>query len=1471
VFANPHSSTKVASAAQSSDVGTSYAGKTSRAAVTTARPPSVVPPSSAARPLTFTAPPPSFAELSKYSQQMVIELANTQQSEAQSSAKFAQRDLLRLRDYFQKVSSAESSAKQLAKANSLRLATRSQSSLPIHDSKQLSHLSEPTPPRSRRPVPNTAVSVSKPAHSSNAGVYDIDDADASTPLRCAASATITPKLHRPASMLLPSVSPFFQTPERTSNSSISASRNHAFSTLPSPVAALHIPLPAVDSVPSTPRPSTPPQPIQNHPSLQNSFSLLIPHHNEMIPVSEDSVKFKDLEAPQAPPYPDMFIDRSAHDSPHPGTVARVETPHFESLFELTNDLDHDVFAAISALSAPLESLVNPQSRFDPKQWLSVIDTDADIAVRVQRMKAAHLVVASLVQKDETEVKSSFKRLNELRVDLLWQTKRRQLRFWLNSSGHTVLGPRKREVVMKFLGLTPASRHAKSISIKEPSPGCPGLSVEKRWQGSDFKIQLMLSLVSKYQLHLAFVQFKMNSARARAIRHVSACLTIANGRRYILLGWCCLKSWHSSRLLTRDVAVRSGSNKWFFFLQIVLRSWSRFVSSRIKRQRSLAHFQHNVDARAAANNFKRWSSSVKIRQHGAVLSSSACQLWYLTCSLRCMLRWWQGTQILVARKRALRAFAGSNSGNLEDGAHHLPSEGALKPRSSLSKTELDEQLRLKQMLAVRRRKQLLAPLKMYAFCYFITKHRSSFVPSLLQQKKLAVSALSSIERAPDPLLSRKAGPTTSDVAISAAARRLFFRTFIFWKEASATSSRAKDLTRKIALHCKNRTFIFWKYIVALHRGFSSLATRMQYSCSKRALSLWLYRARLEKHSLQSISNRCRLRLLHSVVSSWKIVGHIDALASDWRVKRHFALWLRALPIIWSDQEKEGIRLNQLRATRSTFHRWRSCVQRNKRLLALLLRGQLLYCKHLLVVVWTSWKLATTAASLRSGTTKRLSLRRKMRELGYAFGCWTSHLHNIRLLRRVFRAAAERWHVVFTLNVECVRSDVHIMADHFCCWRLDAKAVKKERLLKSIYATAVVYQSIRRRRTILHSWSRWAYCRLSARKQFERARLTLLRGLLSVWASLAVVTKALTRRVEVRQRRKRLEGCIVSMRAAARFGRCRRGPLARRCFSILKWYCQMFCRDQPQQHRSGVLQRLVMQAWSSQRLMSLKVALCVVTTSRCVLRRKFTAWMAHTGDRKRAIISHRLANAHSAYATKKRVFCALKRQLADAARHFFLLGKAVIFNSRRCLYGGFQLWKAAAAMQREQRLAPHPSPSHTASSLPFAAEAPLRTASVAAVLQTQAANTITATVEEAAASLRPRSSADALLLDARPGATAQTVSQSFRAIPVTESQGSSTSASGLVPLAPKAAESRQRVFRENVAPRRASALQPSASVGKVVAAARANHGTQTLAAPKPHRPPLVVETVPQRAATGGRGEGVVVGRAVVSSFLLADRRL
>jgi hypothetical protein len=470
--------------------------------------------------------------------------------------------------------------------------------------------------------------------------------------------------------------------------------------------------------------------------------------------------------------------------------------------------------------------------------------------------------------------------------------------------------------------------------------------------------------------------------------------------------------------------------------------------------------------------------------------------------------------------------------------------------------------------------------------------------------------------------------------------------------------------------------------------------------------------------------------------------------------------------------------------------------------------------------------------------------------------------------VFRAAAERWHLALTLNSESTRSDTTLMADYFCAWQVDAKAMKQERLLKSIYATAVVYQSIRCRRTILHSWSRWAYCKCTARKQFERSRLASLRSVVSSWASLAVVTKALLRRVEVRHRRKRLEGCIVSMRAAVRFGKCRRGPVARRYFRILKWYCQTFCWELPQQHRSVVLLRRAIQAWSTQRLVSLKIAVCVVTTSRFLLKRSFNAWVVRTGDRKRSIISHRLANAHSTYCTKKRVFCALKRRLADAARHFYLLGKAVIFNSRRCLNEWFQRWKAAAAAEREQRLAPHPSSQITAvTALPVVTEAPRRVSSGAAVLQATPVNMIAANAEQASAAQRSQGATDALLSVARAEASSEAVMQSFRAIPVTVTHSSAAPVPVPLPKTSKAQGSRQRLFSENVAPRRVSA---QLAAGKVAEVSRATHGTQTFASSKPKRPPLLVQQVPQRPMADARVQGVVVGRPVVSSFLLSDVR-
>jgi hypothetical protein len=671
-------------------------------------------------------------------------------------------------------------------------------------------------------------------------------------------------------------------------------------------------------------------------------------------------------------------------------------------------------------------------------------------------------------------------------------------------------------------------------------------------------------------------------------------------------------------------------------------------------------------------------------------------------------------------------------------------------------------------------------------------------------------------------------------------------------------RAKHLTDKINTRCKNRCFVVWKYTVALRRGFSCLAVRMQASCSKRALALWLARARLENQHLRAISNRCRLRLLHLVVSSWKIVGRIDALASNWRLKRHFAVWLRALPLILLDRDREGLRLNRIRVMKSAFFKWRSFLHRNKRLLALLLRGQLLYCKHLLVVVWTSWRLSAAAASLRSRTIKRLLARRELRALRQAFASWMSHLGSIRLLRRVFVAASERWDLAGTSSFEYHRSDVHIMTDFFCAWQRDTKAVKQERLLKSIYATAVVYQSIRRRRGILHSWSRWAYCRGTARKQFEQAQLSILRAILASWVSLAATTRALIRRVDVRRRRKLLDRCIASFRAAAQHGKCRRGPVARRYFGALKWYGQTFCVDLPLQHRSGVLQRLVVQAWSRLRLRSLKMAWCQLTTNRHVLRRKFNAWIAHTGSRKRAIISHRLANAHSTYSTKKRFFCALKLRMADAAREFFLLGKAILSNSRRCLNAGFRLLKAAAALQREQRLPQRSDIDAAPASAPsVGSEAPLPVTSKVAVFRLESLSNSTSQLHNEQGSL------SSLQFDRPPEAlsseaTSELARPAFRAIPVTISQNSSAK--------PVVRTAKTSNVASSLRGARATSQPRTSLATRNADASRATHGTQTTAPTKPKMPALVVEKVPRRLPAPEQPEVRVVGRPVPSSFLL-----
>jgi hypothetical protein len=125
-------------------------------------------------------------------------------------------------------------------------------------------------------------------------------------------------------------------------------------------------------------------------------------------------------------------------------------------------------------------------------------------------------------------------------------------------------------------------------------------------------------------------------------------------------------------------------------------------------------------------------------------------------------------------------------------------------------------------------------------------------------------------------------------------------------------------------------------------------------------------------------------------------------------------------------------------------------------------------------------------------------------------------------------------------------------------------------------------------------------------------------------------------------------------------------------------------------------------------------------------------------------------------------------------------------------------------------------------------------------------------------------DTMPSEARAAAKYQAAQQPFRAIPVTVSHSSSASTSGQAAATLNAANSRQRLLRENIAPRRLST--PGS---KVAETAHATHGTQTLARSKPQRPPLVVERVPRKAAAAGK-EVFVVGRAVVSSFLLSDAR-
>jgi hypothetical protein len=605
-----------------------------------------------------------------------------------------------------------------------------------------------------------------------------------------------------------------------------------------------------------------------------------------------------------------------------------------------------------------------------------------------------------------------------------------------------------------------------------------------------------------------------------------------------------------------------------------------------------------------------------------------------------------------------------------------------------------------------------------------------------------------------------------------------------------------------------------------------------------------------------------------VSQWKIVGRIDAIASDWRLKRHISMWMRALPVMRLEKDREGSRLNILRVMSSTFRKWSTYVHRNKRLLALLLRGQLLYCKHLLVVVWTSWRLVTAASSLHSATIKGLLHRRHMRCLSHAFASWTSRLANIRLLKRVFRAAAERWDLLLTLNSEYALSHRHTLADHFYFWQRETKTNKQERLLKSIYATAVVYQSIRRRRTILLSWSRWAYCSFTARQQHQRSRLALVRSLLSSWSSLTSVTRALARRAEVRRRQKLLAGCFKHMRAAARFGKCRRGPVSRRYFDHLKWYAQTLCKAMPQQHRSDALLRLVIQRWTKQRLLSLKIALCMVAASRYALRWSFSQWISHTGNRKRAIISHRLASAHSAYSLKKRVFYALKRRLADAAREFFLLGKAMLFRSSRNLNAGFRLWKAVTARQHELSLTSANEVVAAGIALPAVSDSPAQSFQSTRALRSDKADLSHAAVETApTAVVLPKSGIDTLISELRTATPSQTVKQTFRAIPLTASHISSSEPSGSAPQTSNAASSRQRVVKDRALPRPTSTYQRS---GKVAEVTRATNGTQTLPAATSRKPPLVVEHVPQRPLRDLRAQAGVVGRSVVSSFILVDPR-
>jgi hypothetical protein len=126
----------------------------------------------------------------------------------------------------------------------------------------------------------------------------------------------------------------------------------------------------------------------------------------------------------------------------------------------------------------------------------------------------------------------------------------------------------------------------------------------------------------------------------------------------------------------------------------------------------------------------------------------------------------------------------------------------------------------------------------------------------------------------------------------------------------------------------------------------------------------------------------------------------------------------------------------------------------------------------------------------------------------------------------------------------------------------------------------------------------------------------------------------------------------------------------------------------------------------------------------------------------------------------------------------------------------------------------------------------------------------------------------VLDARADAASEPVQQQFRAIPVTVAQSSSAASSAAPANSSNAANLRQR----QVSRARAAAVpQPRVvAAGRVAEAARASHGTQTTASSKPKRP-LAVEKVARRQGAGERPDVVVVGRPVVSSFLLSPPKL